>query len=70
MSVTHSGNRWWTGPVLCLYLGRLVGIWRLSRRELGRLDDAFHMLVDLCKDTERQHALASGEVREGRVLPT
>lgn len=70
MSVTHGGKWWRTGPVLCLYLGRLVGIWRLSCWELGRLDDAFHMLIDLCKDTERRHTLALREVREERVLPT
>lgn len=68
---THSGERRRAGPVLCLYLGRQVGIWRLSCGELGRLDDAFHMLVGLCQDTERQHALASdGGVRERRGWPT
>lgn len=67
---THSGERWRAGPVLCLYLGRLVGIWRLSCGELGRLDDAFHVLVGLCQDTERQPALAPGEVREQRGWPT
>lgn len=46
--VTHGGQRGGAGPVLCLYLGRLVGVWGLSGRKLGRLNDSFDVFVHIC----------------------
>lgn len=56
---THSGQRGRAGPVLCLYLGRLVGVWGLRCGKLGRLDDPFHVFVDLCED---MRSVSSGRV--------
>lgn len=36
---THNGQRRGTWPVVSLYLGWLVGVRGLCRRELGRLND-------------------------------
>lgn len=46
---THGGQGGRTGPVLRLDLGRLVGVGGLSRWELGRLNDSFHVFVDICR---------------------
>lgn len=50
--VTHGGQRRGAGPVLRLDLGRLVGVRGLSRRELGRLNDRFHVFVHICRAGE------------------
>lgn len=46
--VTHGSQRGGAGPVLRLYLGRLVGVWGLSCWKLGRLNDSFDVFVHIC----------------------
>lgn len=51
LCVTHGSQGGGAGPVLCLDLGRLVGIWRLSCRKLCRLNDpaALQMFGNICR---------------------
>lgn len=66
-SVTHGGQRGGAGPVLCLYLGRLVGVRGLSCRKLGGLNDSFDVFVHICGAGEGGLASAGRDADGGEA---